>query len=148
MATVTKRGKSRKQYEDPVDALRRIQSMEMSENDANVILEFANRGIDPADITPRENVLPFHPWRAVGRRVAKGAISARVSVWVPIGKTPEPTEDGETPKRKLRPVVAKLFHISQTVPADAPKGTRPDAWNNPALVREGTYDAAEDADAT
>ena len=40
----------------------------------------------------------------------------------------------------MMPKNCRLFHISQTIPLDAPKGTRPDAWNNKSLVREGTYE--------
>ena len=47
----------------------------------------------------------------------------------------------------MRPITAVLFHESQTIAEDAEKGTRPAAWANPQLVKEGTYDAAAEAPA-
>ena len=144
--------KRRKTTEDPATALARIQSMQFGPNDVAVIVAFSECGIDPENIDPRHNVLTFNAWKAKGRRVGKGAISQRVTVWIPTGKDSdepaEPPKDGEKPKRSgMRPTTARLFHESQTVAADAEKGTRPDAWQNPALVREGTYEAEEEAEA-
>lgn len=135
--------------ESPQEALARIQSMQFCGNDVLVIQAFADAGIPPELIDPRFNVLTFKAWKAKGRRVAKGAKSIGVTVWIPIkGKKPEtseaPAKDGDKPKRSgMRPKVTRLFHECQTVPADAAKGTKPEAWNNPALVREGTYEAEE-----
>jgi len=134
------------------DALARIQAMPFCGNDVLVIQAFADAGIDPEDIDPRHNVLTFKAWKAKGRRVAKGAKSIGVTVWIPIkgkkGETVEaPAKDGETKKRSgMRPKVTRLFHECQTVTADAEKGTKPEAWENPALVREGTYAAEETAE--
>ncbi len=142
---VSKRRSTRKTYEDPATALQRIQSMQMGENDVLVIHAFADAGVPPEDIDPRRNVLTFNAWKALDRRVAKGATSIRVCVWIPAtGKAkaePPAKSSSEKPKAKMRPVTARLFHVSQTVPADAPKGTRPEAWQNPALVKAATYDA-------
>ena len=120
--------------ETPADALARIQST-VSKNDFAAIVQFAGCGISPDEITPRLNVLTFKAWTALGRRVAKGATGQKVCVWVPVEKAGK--ADG------VRPITAVLFHITQTIAEDAEKGTRPAAWNNPALVKEGTYDAAE-----
>lgn len=129
--------------ETPEQALQRIQNMGFGKNDALVIMAFADRGIAPEDITPRENVLTFRAWKAKGRSVAKGAISVKVTTWIPCKDTDKQaaaSKDGEK-KSKLRPKTACLFHVSQTKAKGAPKDERPDAWNNPALVREGTYEA-------
>ena len=99
------------------------------------VMQFYGCGIAPDDITPRVNVLTFKAWKALGRRVARGATGQRVTVWVPVEKAGKP--DG------VRPINAVLFHITQTIAEDAEKGTRPDAWNNPQLVKEGTYEAIE-----
>lgn len=131
MATVT---------ETPQEALERIQSRGFCKNDALAIMAFADRGIDPESITPRENVLTFRAWKAVGRQVAKGATGVSVTTWIPCKESKKATKDGEEPKQKLRPKTARLFHISQTIPQGAPKGTAPEAWNNPELVKPGTYD--------
>jgi hypothetical protein len=114
--------------------------MGFCKNDALVVMAFADRGIAPEQIEPRHNVLTFNAWKAKGRRVAKGAVSVKVTTWIPCedrSKT-EDTEDGKKPK-SLRPKTACLFHVSQTVAKDAKKGARPDAWQNAALVRAGTY---------
>jgi hypothetical protein len=103
-------------------------------------MAFADRGIDPEEITPRENVLTFRAWKAVGRQVAKGATGVSVTTWIPCKESKRQAKDGEEPKQKLRPKTARLFHISQTIASGAPKGTRPDAWQNPELVKAGTYD--------
>lgn len=132
MTTATETTRNTKN-ETAAEALERIQSG-YSKNDIAAICQFAECGIDPDDITPRDNVLTFRAWKAKGRRVAKGAISLRVTVWIPM------RERGDNGEEKLRPKTTCLFHELQTVPADAPKGTRPDAWDNPKLVRKGTYE--------
>lgn len=137
--------------ESPEEALARIQGLGFGKNDALVIMAFAERGIDPDQIDPRHNVLTFHAWKALGRSVAKGAISVRVQTWIPTrgsqaSEEPAPDdapEGNDQPKRRgggMRPKLAYLFHESQTIPQKAPKGTRPAAWANPQLVKEGTYD--------
>jgi hypothetical protein len=124
--------------ETPAEALARIQSS-VSKNDFAAIVQFAECGIHPADISPRLNVLTFKAWKALGRRVAKGATGQKVCVWVPVEKNGK--EDG------VRPITAVLFHITQTIAEDAEKGTRPEAWANAALVKEGTYEGTEQAPA-
>jgi len=135
--------------ETPAEALQRIQRGQMGQNDIIAIMAFADCGIDPEAITPRENVLTFKAWKAKGRQVAKGAISVPVTVWIPCkGQQTETTEPEESGKKKaaayMRPKVTRLFHVSQTIAIGAPKGTRPEAWNNPALIRAGTYETADD----
>jgi hypothetical protein len=125
--------------ETPADALARIQST-VSKNDFAAIVQFAGCGISPDEITPRVNVLTFKAFKALGRRVAKGATGQKVCVWVPVEKAGK--ADG------VRPITAVLFHVTQTIAEDAEKGTRPAAWNNPQLVKEGTYDAAEPTEQT
>lgn len=122
--------------ETPAEALARIQSR-VSKNDFAAIVQFAECGIHPNDLTPRVNILTFKAWKALGRRVAKGATGQKVCVWVPVEK--DGKEDG------VRPITAVLFHITQTIAEDAEKGTRPEAWQNPALVKEGTYEPTEQA---
>jgi len=127
--------------------------MGWGKNDVLAIMEFSARGIDPDDINPHQNVLTFRAWRAAGRQVAKGAISVRVTVWVARqGKEtePAPAPTDKSPvwgkgNGKTWPKTTALFHISQTIPQGAEKGTRPDAWANPALIREGTYNPLDEA---
>lgn len=119
--------------ETPQESLARIQSMGFGKNDALVIMGFSERGIPAEQIDPRHNVLTFNAWKAKGRVVAKGAISVRAITWIPC-------KDKGKDTKSLRPKNVFLFHESQTNPKDAPKGTAPAAANNPALIREGTYD--------
>ena len=123
--TVSKRRNRRKTLEDPAVALLRIQSMQFGGNDVLVIRAFADADIAPEQIDPRQNVLTFNAWKALNRRVGKGAISVRVTVWIPVGdKAADEETSNDKPKRSgMRPTTARLFQISQTVPADAPKGT-------------------------
>lgn len=120
------------------EALARIRSG-FSKNDQAVIIAFAEAGIDPDQITPRQNVLTFDAWKAAGRQVAKGATSLRIEVWVPRkGKKTE--EDDEKKGGALMRRTARLFHESQTLPKGTPSGTlKPAAWLNPVLIKEGTY---------
>ncbi|QDV75402.1 ArdC-like ssDNA-binding domain-containing protein [Botrimarina mediterranea] len=138
------------QTESPAEALARIRSG-ASRNDLAAVFAFADCGIDPFDVRPRQNVLTFRAWQALGRRVAKGATSVRVEVWIPTrGKSTDDDSSrgsdasigGAAARDGLRLKTAFLFHESQTVPADAPAGARPSAWNNPRLVKPGTHDAA------
>lgn len=133
MATVT---------ETPAETLARIQQG-FSKNDLAVVMAFADAGIDPDDITPRVNVLTYRGWQALDRQVAKGAISLRVTVWIPKkGKKGEESSSKDDKKKtaSMYPKTVSLFHVSQTIPKSAPKGTKPDAWENPQLVRAGSYD--------
>jgi hypothetical protein len=133
--------------ETPAEALARIQSG-FSKNDELVICAFAEAGVDPDEIEPRENVLTFNAWRAKGRKVAKGATSVRVQTWIPCRDKDgdDGAREGEvsTRRRKMRPKIAFLFHMSQTIAVDAPEGTRPAAWRNPILVKAGTYAMLEE----
>ena len=151
--TVSNRRRQRKTSEDPAAALQRIQTGQFGGNDVLVIEAFADAGIPPEEVDPRNNVLTFNAWEALNRRVAKGAISVRVTVWMPIdgkGKAGEgeKQDDGKPAPRGMRPRSARLFHEWQTVPANAAKGTRPKAWNIPTLVREGNYEPEETPECT
>ena len=132
--------------ETPTEAANRIESMGFGKNDVIVIQAFAAAGIPPELIDPRRNVLTFRAWKGKGRQVAKGAKSVGVTVWIPSStkkSDPEPTDGGDGEKKKrggMRPKTARLFHVSQTIPLGSEKGTRPEAWENPALIREGTYE--------
>lgn len=152
MASVT-------QTETPEEALTRIQSMGFGKNDAIVIMAFADRGLDPEDIDPRQNVLTFRAWKGAGRQVAKGAIGVPVTVWIarknskgaetteetPLDDSKSPVWGKKKPTGGMWPKTTRLFHVSQTVSQGAEKGTRPEAWNNPALVWEGTYEPLQHA---
>ena len=69
--------------ETPEQALARIQSRGFNQNDALAILEFAARGLNADDLTPRVNILTANAWRAKGMRIGKGATSVKVTTWYP-----------------------------------------------------------------
>ncbi len=111
MASLTESLRTAK--ETPAEALARIQAG-FSKNDALVVALFAARGIDPAEIEPRENVLTYRAWQAKGRQVCKGERSVRISTFIPIpAKVDESTGEILEPASS-RPWTAAVFHVSQT----------------------------------
>ena len=85
-----------------------------SEANYDAIFEgFAEMGIDPDDVIPRENVLTFNAWKALGRVVRRGQHGVRVATFVPCTKTD--TATGEESKFRM-PKTTTVFHISQTDP--------------------------------
>ena len=72
---------------------------------------FKEKGIAESEIKPRENVLTFWAWKAIGRRVKKGEHGVRITTFVAAkGRS----EDGESAYRFPRGVT--VFHITQTEP--------------------------------
>lgn len=69
---------------------------------------FALLGISAADIKPRENVLTFNAWRALGRTVKRGEHGVKVVTWIPVKDKTTGELTGKRPK------TATVFHVSQT----------------------------------
>ena len=69
---------------------------------------FMAKGIGEANIRPRENVLTFNAWKALGRSVKKGEHGVRVVTFVPV----KDQETGEVTGRRKHTAV--VFHITQT----------------------------------
>ena len=111
MSSVT--GSLRTAKETPAEALARIQAG-FSKNDALVIASFAARGIDPAAIEPRENVLTYRAWQAKGRQVCKGEKSVRISTYIPIPEKLDAVTGKVLEPASSRPWTAAVFHVSQT----------------------------------
>ena len=99
--------------ETPAEALARIQAG-FSKNDALVVALFAARGIDPAEIEPRENVLTYRAWQAKGRQVCRGERSVKISTYIPIEEKRDPVTGKVTRAAGSRPWTAAVFHVSQT----------------------------------
>ncbi len=99
--------------ETPAEALARIQNG-FSKNDALVVALFAARGIDPADVLPRENVLTYRAWQAKGRQVCKGEKSVRISTYIPIPAKLDSRTGRVLEPASSRPWTAAVFHVSQT----------------------------------
>ena len=141
MTTITSRHSGGNQsqakpQETPADALARIQGGN-SKNDLIVLMTFNAVGIPHDDIFPRQNVLTYRAWLAKDRQVAKGAISQKITTWIP-GKV-KLDDDGKPKRGRMHPKTARVFHISQTLPKGSPAGTKPEAWRNENLIRPGTY---------
>src|SRR5262249_53370389 len=92
-----------------------------------IIHGFTAKGIPESDIRPRENVLTYHAWRALGRQVRRGEHGVKVVTFVPAGgsnasdgQDDADTERERTDKRRgySRPWSATVFHVSQTDPID------------------------------
>ena len=103
-------------------ALARAVSGQSLSNWPAIIAGFTAKGIPESDILPRENVLTYHAWRAVGRQVRRGEHGVKVSTFVACEGKAEPTGedcDGvidEAPRKRgyRRPWTATVFHVSQT----------------------------------
>ena len=91
------------------NALTRARSSQATSNFAALFDGFLSMGIPAADILPRENVLSFHAWRAVGRTVRRGEHGVKLVTWIDTKQA----DTGEA--RKLARSVT-VFHISQTDP--------------------------------
>ncbi len=104
--------------ETPAEALARIQNG-FSKNDALVVALFAARGIDPADVEPRVNVLTYRAWQAKGRQVCKGEKSVRISTYIPIPAKLDSTTGKVLEPASSRPWTAAVFHVSQTKAAQS-----------------------------
>lgn len=78
-------------------------------NEAITIKHFQALGY--ADVRPRENVLTFWAWQAVGRKVKKGEHGLKLTTWIV-----RETEDPKTGEKKTRryPKTAVVFHFEQT----------------------------------
>ena len=86
-------------------------------NYPEIFRSFIERGIPEDDIIPRENVLTYNAWLAVGRQVKKGEHGVRVLTWIQTSKDilDEQTEEIKNETHR-RPHSATVFHISQTQP--------------------------------
>jgi len=93
------------------EALQRARGGMSCINDAIVMNEFAARGIPLAEIDPRENVLTFWAWKALGRSVRKGEHGVQILTWIPVTRV---NAAGEREPDGVRPKNATVFHISQT----------------------------------
>lgn len=88
-------------------ALQRATTNSSFANYPAIIAGFAERGIPPEQIRPRENVFTFNAWRQLSRTVKKGEKGVQITTWIPVEK------DGE---KFVRPKLTTVFHITQTQP--------------------------------
>jgi antirestriction protein ArdC len=98
------------------EALHRATTGQSWANVPAIIAGFTARGIPESDVLPRENVLTYQAWLALGRQVRRGEHGVKVFTRIPIGPKTDPAT-GEV----LRPAgtaarSTTVFHISQTDP--------------------------------
>lgn len=99
------------------EALNRATTGQSVANYPAIFEGFMARGIPLSEIKPRENVLTFHAWKAMGRSVKKGEHGVKVTTFVEMTKR-DPAEAGEEAVRTFRrPKTTTVFHISQTEPS-------------------------------
>ena len=108
-----------------LEALERARNGSSLKNDLAVKLAFQNRGIPEAEIKPRENVLTFDAWRALGRTVKKGEHGVKVLTIVEYEEQAKNPEQALSPRRKTAPRRTTVFHVSQTktLTASEPPGS-------------------------
>jgi N-terminal domain of anti-restriction factor ArdC len=103
------------QHELQSQALAKARGGESTCNYRAITDGFLALGIAEGDIQPRDNVLTFNAWKALGRVVVKGQHGVRVTTFVPVVQKDADREDG---KRRNMPRMTTVFHISQTKPLD------------------------------
>lgn len=89
------------------EALMRARTGQSLMNYPAIYAGFAEKGIPASEIVPRENVLTFHAWKALGRSVKRGEHGVKVCTWIVV-------EDKDTGETKKTPKTSVVFHVSQT----------------------------------
>jgi len=95
------------------EALNRATTNSSARNYGLIFSGFTAKGIPEVDIKPRENVLTFHAWRALGRQVRKGEKGGKICTWINTTKNTEQDDGTITIKHGKRPWTATVFHVSQ-----------------------------------
>jgi hypothetical protein len=126
MTTKQKRRRLTKEEKQALqqEALTRATQGQTLSNFPAIFTGFMEKGIPESEIKPRENVLTYHAWRALGRQVRKGEKGVKVVTMVPTwDKSEQPHNDADNSlpdkdkkKGKMRPFTAVVFHFSQTDP--------------------------------
>ncbi len=95
------------------ESLVRARSGGSTANYSAIFQGFMEKGIAADDILPRENVLTFHAWKALGRSVKKGEHGVRVMTWIATEAKPNP-DTGKLEGGHKFAKFSTVFHISQT----------------------------------
>lgn len=91
------------------EALHRATTGQSLTNWPAIFEGFAAMGIPASEIIPRQNVLTFNAWKALGRVVRKGQHGVKVITWID-------AQDKETGETRKLPRTTTVFHITQTEP--------------------------------
>src|SRR3990172_3875917 len=95
-------------------ALVRAQSGQSLMNYQAIISGFIEKGIQPDQIIPRENVLTYKAWLALGRQVRKGEHGVKVLTFVPMSRMVHDETGADKVESWRSPMTTAVFHISQT----------------------------------
>jgi hypothetical protein len=105
------------------EALSRAVNGQALTNWPAIFAGFMAKGIPESEIKPRENVLTYHAWRALGRQVRRGEHGVKVVTFVECegkDKAEDAADGASEPARKKRgyrrPWTATVFHVTQTDP--------------------------------
>jgi hypothetical protein len=97
------------------EALNRARNGMSWSNYPAIIAGFVAKGIPEQEIKPRENVLSFHAWKAVGRSVKKGEHGVKIITFIDCSAGERDAATGEEKTVSYRrPHSVTVFHISQT----------------------------------
>jgi hypothetical protein len=99
------------------EALERARASQAFTNYPAIYQGFMAKGIAEADIKPRDNVLTFHAWKALGRSVKRGEHGVRIVTFIDCSANDrDPATGEEKTVSYRRPHTTTVFHISQTEP--------------------------------
>jgi hypothetical protein len=104
------------------EALSRAYAGQSFTNWPAIFAGFTAKGIPESEIKPRENVLTYHAWRALGRQVRRGEHGVKVTTYVKAEKKTGETDPATGEEKRVgirRPWLATVFHVSQTDPIQA-----------------------------
>jgi len=96
------------------EALTRARLNTSTANYLPIFAGFEDKGVDPADIRPRENIFTFNAWRAQGRIVKKGEHGVKINTFVPMSRENKKADGTIEKKTFSRPRTTTVFHVSQT----------------------------------
>ena len=104
------------QSELQAQALNRATSGTSLGNFPAIYAGFVAKGIPESQIKPRENVLTYNAWQALGRQVRKGEKGVKVGTYRDYTKTVTDDNGEQQTISGKSPRPATVFHISQTDP--------------------------------
>jgi antirestriction protein ArdC len=120
--------------EQQAECLDRARNGQTMTNYPAIFAGFLEKGIQEADIRPRENVFTFNAWKALGRSVKKGEHGVKVVTFIERTATERDATTGEQVERSFRsPHVTTVFHISQTETEAERQARKPPREPKPAF---------------
>ena len=98
------------------EALSRAQNGQSFGNWPAILSGFMAKGIDEAEILPRENVFTYNAWKAAGRQVRRGEHGVKIVTYVPMEREKTAADGTVKIETGSRPRAATVFHVTQTDP--------------------------------